>query len=178
MLSLGLADSRAISKANSGSERHVREIIKRLSLRYKLYYLPTTHAFLDAISENQLKEIKKFAKVPSFFEYLLDKKLGKASLSRELLTFSRLAKELVREYEREIGILDFIYVPHNYRIQLMPSILFSKLSRGKYGMLLMTDPHNSLLEKESFFKCVNVWSKYCFQERVRLSSVVFKDCKT
>jgi glycosyltransferase involved in cell wall biosynthesis len=174
MLSLGLADSRAISKANSGSERHVREVIKRLSLRYKLYYLPTTHAFIDAISEDQLKEIKKFSKVPSFFEYLLDKKLGKASLFRELLTFSHLAKELVKEYEREIGILDFVYVPHNSRIQLMPSILFSKLSRGKYGMLLMTDPHNSLLEKESFFKCVNVWSKIWFSRKSAIEFCSFQ----
>jgi len=150
MLSLGLADSRAISKTNSGSERHLREVIKRLSLGYKLYYLPTTHTFLDAISEDQLKEIKEIRQSSLIFEYLLDKKLGKASLLRELLTFSHLAKELVREYEREIGILDFVYGPPSCRIQLMPAILFSKLSRGKYGMLLMTDPHNSLLEKESF----------------------------
>jgi len=174
MLLLGLADSRAITKYNGGTERHIREIIKRLSSRYKLYYLPTTHAFLDAISEDQLKEIKKYTKVPSFFEYLLDKKLGKTSLFRELFTFSPLAKKLVREYEREIGTLDFIYIPLNYRIQLMSSILFSGLSRGKYGMLLMTDPHNSLLEKESFLKCVNVWSKKWFSRKSAIELCSFQ----
>lgn len=174
MLSLGLADSRAISKHNSGSERHVRQIIKRLSLRYKLYYLPTTHVFLDSISEEQLKEIKKYAKVPSFFEYLLDKRMGKTSLLRELFTFSPLAKELVKEYEKEIGALDFVYVPHNYRLQLMSSILFSRLSQGKYGMLLMTDPHNSLLEKESFLKCVDIWSKIWFSRKSAIEFCSFQ----
>lgn len=100
--------------------------------------------------------------------------MSKTSLFRELFTFSPLAKELVREYEREIGTLDFVYVPHNYRIQLLSSILFSKLSRGKYGMLLMTDPHNSLLEKESFLKCVNVWSKIWFSRKSAIEFCSFQ----
>ncbi|WP_236748933.1 glycosyltransferase family 1 protein [Acidianus manzaensis] len=162
MLSLGLVDSRAISKHNSGTEKHVREIIKRLSARYKLYYLPTTHAFLSEISEEQLKEIKKYAKVPSFFESLLDKKVS-TSLFRELFTFSPLSKELLDGYRKEVDEVDFAYIPHNYRIQLMSSILLSSIG-NKYGMLLMTDPHNSLLEKESFLNCVNVWSKVWFSK--------------
>ncbi|MUN28520.1 glycosyltransferase [Sulfuracidifex metallicus] len=167
MLSLGLADSRAISKLNGGTERHVREILRRLSSKYKLYYLPTTHSFSD-ISEEQLKEVKKYAKVPSFFEYLLDKKQINFSLFRELFTFSPLAKELLSEYKKEIDSLDFIYIPHNYRLQLMSSILLSSLSRGKYGMLLITDPHNSLLERESFFACVDVWNKIWFSRKAAI----------
>ncbi|XDF44298.1 glycosyltransferase [Saccharolobus solfataricus] len=121
-----------------------------------------------------MKEIKKYAKVPSFFEYLLDKRMGKTSLLRELFTFSPLAKELVKEYEKEIGALDFVYVPHNYRLQLMSSILFSRLSQGKYGMLLMTDPHNSLLEKESFLKCVDIWSKIWFSRKSAIEFCSFQ----
>ncbi|BCU68770.1 glycosyltransferase [Stygiolobus caldivivus] len=178
MMSLGLVDSRAISNLNGGTERHVREIIKRLSLRYKLYYLPTPHSFLG-ISEDQLKEVKKYAKVPAFFESLLDKK-PTFSLVRELLTFSPLAKELLEGYKKEIDELDFAYTSHNYRIQLMSSILISRLGRN-YGMLLMTDPHNSLLEKESFLRCVNVWNKIWFNKKSaiefcsiqRLQNIVF-----
>lgn len=167
MLSLALIDSRAISSKNGGSERHVRQVLKRLSYRYKLYYIPTTHTFLDdKPSEEQLKEVKRYAKVPSFFEYLLEKD-AKTSLIKEFFSFSPLAKELFKEYKREIGQVDFAYIPHNYRIQLMSSILLSGLG-NKYGMLLMTDPHNSLLEKESFFKCLDVWSKVWFDKKKAL----------
>ena len=163
MYSLGLIDSRAISSRNAGSERHVREILKRLSYRYKLYYIPTTHAFLDKPSEKQIEEVKKYAKIPSFFEYLLEKDVS-ISLARELFTFSPLAKKLFEEYKKEIDKVDFAYTAHNYRIQLMSSMLLSGLGY-KYGMLLMTDPHNSLLEKESIFKCVNVWTKIWFNKK-------------
>ncbi|WP_054846642.1 glycosyltransferase [Sulfuracidifex tepidarius] len=163
MLSLGLVDSRAISESNGGSEKHVREVIKRLSARYKLYYLPTTHTFLDNISKYKLKEIKKYTTLPSSFESLLDRR-PKISLQRELFTFSPLAKELKAEYRKEIDSLDFIYIPHNYRIQLMSSLLLSDLGE-KYGMLLMTDPHNSLLEKELFLKCIEIWSKIWFNRK-------------
>ena len=148
MHSLGLIDSRAVSNKNGGSERHVREIL------YKIYYIPTTHAFLDRLSEEQIEEVKKYAKVPSFFEHLLEKG-ATTSLARELFTFSPLARELFKEYKKEIGEVDFAYIPHNYRIQLMSSILLSRLG-NRYGMLLMTDPHNSLLEKESIFKCIDI----------------------
>ena len=163
MYSLGLIDSRAISNRRAASERHVREILRRLSYKYKIYYIPTTHAFLDRPSEEQIKEVKKYAEIPSFFEYLLEKSVT-TSLSREFFTFSPLALKLFEEYKKEIDEVDFAYTPHNYRIQLMSSILLSSLGR-KYGMLLMTDPHNSLLEKESIFKCVNVWSKIWFNRR-------------
>lgn len=158
MYSLGLIDSRAISSRNGGSERHVREILRRLSYRYEIYYIPTTHSFLDdRPAEGWLKDVKKYAKVPSFFEYLLEK--GETtSLVRELFTFSPLARKLFDEYKKEIGEVDFAYIPHNYRIQLMSSILLSRLG-NRYGMLLMTDPHNSLLEKESIFKCIDYYHK-------------------
>jgi hypothetical protein len=55
MNSLGLIDSRAISSRNGGSERHVREILKRLSRRYDIYYLPNTH--IEDVSEDSLKEV-------------------------------------------------------------------------------------------------------------------------
>jgi hypothetical protein len=84
MNSLGLIDSRAISSRNGGSERHVREILKRLSRRYDIYYLPNTH--IEDVSEDSLKEVKKYAKIPSFFESLLDRG-PKISLFRELFTF-------------------------------------------------------------------------------------------
>ena len=163
MYSLGLIDSRAISNKNAGSERHVREILKRLSYRYKIYYIPTTHAYLDRPSEEQIKEVKKYAKIPSFFEYLLEKRVT-TSITREFFTFSPLARKLLKEYKKEIDEVDFAYTPHNYRIQLMSSLLLSSLGR-KYGMLLMTDPHNSLMEKESIFKCINIWTKIWFNRR-------------
>ena len=175
MRSLGLIDSRAISRRNGGSERHVREILKRLSYRYKIYYFPTTHVFLDETSEEQIEEVKKYAKIPSFFEYILEKG-ATTSLSKELFTFSSLSKELFRGYKKEIGGVDFAYIPHNYRIQLMSSILLSRLG-NRYGMLLMTDPHNSLLEKESIFKCIDsnykIWLsktkaiEHCIAQRVQ-----------
>ena len=176
MQSLGLIDSRAISSRNGGSERHVREILRRLSYRYEIYYIPTTHSFLDdRPTEERLKEVKRYAKVPSFFEYLLEKG-ATTSLARELFTFSPLARKLFDEYKKEIGEVDFAYIPHNYRIQLMSSILLSRLGK-RYGMLLMTDPHNSLLEKESIFKCIDnnykIWLsrikaiEHCMAQRVQ-----------
>ncbi|WP_218261518.1 hypothetical protein [Saccharolobus shibatae] len=98
MLSLGLVDSRVIRNHNAGSERHVREVLKRLSYRYKLYYLPTPHAFLSYLSTERLEEVKKYAKVPSFFESLVENP-PKTSLLRELFTFSPLAKKLGDNYK-------------------------------------------------------------------------------
>ncbi|MGC8569673.1 MAG: glycosyltransferase [Nitrososphaeria archaeon] len=167
MLSLGLADSLAITARNGGGERHVREVMKRLSAKYELYYLPTAASFSpsDRPSERQLIEVKKYARVPSFFEHMLDEG-RKFSFSKELLSFSSLAKELEEGYEREIGGLDFLYIPHNSRVHLMHTTVLAKLSDGRYGMLLMTDPHFSLLEKESFWRCFDVWTKISGSRRL------------
>ncbi len=35
-------------------------------------------------------------------------------------------------------------------------------------MLLITDPHNSLLERESFFACVDVWNKIWFSRKAAI----------
>ncbi|BFH72200.1 glycosyltransferase [Sulfurisphaera javensis] len=160
---LGIADSNALLSKKFGTEKHVHEVIKRLSVHYKIYYFPTTISF----TYNEINtEINKYVKIPSSFFSLWDKREKKKfSLTRELFSFSPLAKELLSEYKKEVDSVDFLYIPHNYRLQLMSSILMSELSNGKFGMLLMTDPHNTLLEKESFFKCVSVWEKIWFSKK-------------
>ncbi|WP_185946496.1 glycosyltransferase family 4 protein [Saccharolobus islandicus] len=90
------------------------------------------------------------------------------SLREELFSFSKLAKELLSEYKKEIDSVDFAYVPHNYRMQLMSSILLSSLSQNGYGMLLMTDPHNAILEKKSLLSCIKVWHRLWFSYKPAL----------
>jgi hypothetical protein len=79
-----------------------------------------------------------------------------------------------KEYRKEIGKVDFAYIPHAYRISLMSSVFISsRISEENYGMLLMTDPHNSLLEKQSFLKCINIWNKISssFKSAIELCSI-------
>ncbi|WP_155296928.1 hypothetical protein [Saccharolobus islandicus] len=60
---LAMVDSRAISDASAGSETHVREVLKRLAKKYKIYYLPTTHVFPECKRENILKNTKELGKM-------------------------------------------------------------------------------------------------------------------
>lgn len=163
-------DSRAVSNSSAGSETHVREVLKRLVKKYKIYYLPTTHVFLEGKRENIIKnakELEKIVKIPSSFYSFLES--GKTtSLREELFSFSRLAKELYNEYKKEVDSVEFVYIPHNYRIQLMSSILLSSLSQNGYGMLLMTDPHNSILEKKSLIECIRIWHRLWFSYKPAL----------
>jgi glycosyltransferase involved in cell wall biosynthesis len=157
MHSLGLVDSSAIRSGNAGTQRHIREILKRLSKIYHIYYLPPIYR--EDLSEESLKEVKKYAKIPSFFESLLDRK-PKVPFLRGYFTPLPLAKEMEREYKKEIGYVDFSYIPDANRRPLISSIFISsRISKGNYGMFLPADTHDSILEKQSFFECINTWNK-------------------